>query len=303
MEKRNDVCVYLHINKRNGEIFYVGIGIKRRPWEKNGRNVYWHEYVKSNDYEVKIIHSGLNWKDAAKKEKQLIVEIGRKDKGNGTLVNLSNGGEYNNLGGIFQRDNTDEFIKFTKNYPLICNIFDMELTQEPKANFNLHNTRLNFKCKCCNHRWAQTPKTIIRRFNVVIKELSLDVIELSSCNTSQGKYKIDIDRYMCNICYPLEGFKYYYHKNNSDVLEIFNIDNDVFENKKSSILQQKVRRLMHCYTIRDFVFINDNIFSFKISKKFKTGIIFKDEKTYFGKFNYYSSDKKLCLEKLQNIDI
>ena len=83
MKEDKNICVYLHINKQTKETFYVGIGNIKRPYIKTYRNNLWNEYVQDNEYEIDIIHTGLTWGEAAKIEKRLIVEIGRKDKGLG----------------------------------------------------------------------------------------------------------------------------------------------------------------------------------------------------------------------------
>lgn len=89
------VCVYLHINPKNQEIFYVGIGKKDRPYNRTGRNDSWKEYVTSIffNYNIDIIHENLDYIKAFEIEKKLILKYGRKDKGTGTLLNQSDGGE------------------------------------------------------------------------------------------------------------------------------------------------------------------------------------------------------------------
>jgi hypothetical protein len=88
-----NICVYLHVNPIAQEIFYVGIGSIKRPLVETGRNKYWDEYVKSCEYDVVIIYTKLSWNKAALLEKQFIKQIGRKDKGLGTLLNRTDGGE------------------------------------------------------------------------------------------------------------------------------------------------------------------------------------------------------------------
>lgn len=90
----NHICVYLHINPILQEIFYVGIGNVQRPYLKTSRRKEWADYVKLNgDYNVAVIYNNLSWNEAVKIEKQLIAQIGRKDKRLGTLINGTNGGE------------------------------------------------------------------------------------------------------------------------------------------------------------------------------------------------------------------
>lgn len=99
-----DVCVYLHINPETQEIFYVGLGVKDRPYNRNqyGRSDEWFEYAKSIcfNHTVIILYKNLTYTEAGIIEKQLIKKIGRKDKGLGTLLNKSDGGEGNNTNTI-----------------------------------------------------------------------------------------------------------------------------------------------------------------------------------------------------------
>jgi hypothetical protein len=89
----NNVCVYFHINPAKQEIFYVGIGIKDRPYHNYHRNSYWKKYTQKHDYQVIVIHENLTWEEACKLEINYIAQIGREDKGLGTLVNLTDGGD------------------------------------------------------------------------------------------------------------------------------------------------------------------------------------------------------------------
>jgi hypothetical protein len=86
--------VYQHIRKDNNEIFYIGIGKnENRAKSKSRNNPYWHNIVKKYGYIIEILYYDLDWKDACIKEIELIKKYGRKDLGNGTLVNLTDGGE------------------------------------------------------------------------------------------------------------------------------------------------------------------------------------------------------------------
>lgn len=86
-------CVYLHKNPKTKEVFYVGIGRECRAYNFKFRNSYWKNYVDSNGVEVDIIYRGLSLDEARKKEVELIKKYGRKDLGEGNLMNRSNGGE------------------------------------------------------------------------------------------------------------------------------------------------------------------------------------------------------------------
>lgn len=88
-------CVYRHIRKDKNEVFYIGIGNSKRPYSKSCRNYHWRNIVKNTPYEIEILAEGLTWEQAIAKEREFISLYGREDLGNGTLVNLTDGGEGN----------------------------------------------------------------------------------------------------------------------------------------------------------------------------------------------------------------
>jgi hypothetical protein len=90
---RANVIVYQHRRISDGEIFYIGIGAKNRPYSKLGRNNHWVSYTNKYDYVVDILLKDLTWEEACTKEKSLILEYGRRDLKQGTLVNKTDGGE------------------------------------------------------------------------------------------------------------------------------------------------------------------------------------------------------------------
>lgn len=92
----NNKVVYLHRRKSDNEIFYVGIGSKRRAFTltPSARSGFWGKYTKKYGKPiVEIVASGLSFEDACKHEVALIELIGRRDLELGTLVNLTDGGE------------------------------------------------------------------------------------------------------------------------------------------------------------------------------------------------------------------
>jgi len=90
---KNNICVYRHRRLDKNEIFYIGIGAKRRSREKSGRTSFWNNIVNKTKYEIEILYEDLSWEEAYELEIFLIELYGRKDKRLGTLVNLTNGGE------------------------------------------------------------------------------------------------------------------------------------------------------------------------------------------------------------------
>ena len=110
----NMAIVYIHIRLDNNQVFYVGrgTGIKRMT-SKSNRNKYWHSIVNKYGYRTEIIWESDNsmkkdesWKEAGKKEIEFIKKYGRKDLGEGTLVNMTDGGE-----GVIGKIYTKEYRK------------------------------------------------------------------------------------------------------------------------------------------------------------------------------------------------
>lgn len=94
---RNKV-VYLHRRKSDKEVFYVGMGGEYRPYQfhKPHRNNYWCNYVKKyGEPIVEVIKRNLTKQEAFKLEKELIKKYGRKIKNKGSLVNITEGGDFN----------------------------------------------------------------------------------------------------------------------------------------------------------------------------------------------------------------
>jgi hypothetical protein len=85
--------VYLHRKLTNKTVFYVGIGSADRPYIVQGRSKLWYNTVAKHGLSVEIIETGLTANEAKDCEINLIKKYGRKDKGEGTLVNLTDGGD------------------------------------------------------------------------------------------------------------------------------------------------------------------------------------------------------------------
>lgn len=97
-------CLYFHINPLKNEIFYVGIGNKKRPYTTKGRNNHWNNIVNKYGLIVDVVSDNLSWESACKLEQFYINKLGRKDLNKGSLVNLTDGGE-----GAFGIKRSDEF--------------------------------------------------------------------------------------------------------------------------------------------------------------------------------------------------
>ncbi len=84
--------VYIHRKKSDDTIFYVGMGNPNRPKSKY-RSVVWDRTVKKHGYYIEVLFQGLSSEEAFDIEIYLISKFGRRDKGLGSLVNLTDGGE------------------------------------------------------------------------------------------------------------------------------------------------------------------------------------------------------------------
>ena len=86
--------VYKHIRLDTKEVFYIGIGTKkRRAYSQYKRSKHWHSVVKKAGHTVELLHEDIDWDIACEIEKELIKLHGRKDLGLGTLVNMTDGGD------------------------------------------------------------------------------------------------------------------------------------------------------------------------------------------------------------------
>ena len=89
----NKFYVYFHINSVKNEVFYVGKGHKDRAFSKDRRSDFWNNIVNKYGYCVDIIEEDLTEDEAFEREKYWISKIGRRSLNEGTLVNLTDGGE------------------------------------------------------------------------------------------------------------------------------------------------------------------------------------------------------------------
>jgi hypothetical protein len=85
--------IYAHYRNDTDVVFYIGKGEGNRHNSKQGRNPYWHNIVKAHGYKSEILQHFETEEEAFQAEQELIAELGRKDLGNGLLVNMSDGGE------------------------------------------------------------------------------------------------------------------------------------------------------------------------------------------------------------------
>lgn len=90
--------LYRHIRTDKNIPFYIGIGSDDkfvRAYNKHRRNQKWFNIVAKTDYKVDIVFMDISLDEAKEKEIEFIKLYGRSDKGEGTLCNLTDGGEGN----------------------------------------------------------------------------------------------------------------------------------------------------------------------------------------------------------------
>lgn len=90
--------VYKHTRLDKNEVFYIGIGSDdkgkfTRAYSKKRRSKFWKDLIKNIEYEVEILYNNVTWEEACQREKELILQYGRKDLNTGTLCNLTDGGD------------------------------------------------------------------------------------------------------------------------------------------------------------------------------------------------------------------
>ena len=97
MDLINNWYVYRHIRLDKNEPFYIGIGCRKnytRAYDKGKRrSIFWNNIVKKTEYEIEILFDNVSMDFACKKEKEFIFMYGRIDLDNGTLCNLTIGGD------------------------------------------------------------------------------------------------------------------------------------------------------------------------------------------------------------------
>lgn len=97
--------LYRHIRLDKNEVFYIGIGSKyvsennlyinySRAYNKSSRNRFWKNIINITNYEVEILLESDDLSFIKQKEKEFIKLYGRKDLKEGSLSNLTDGGEY-----------------------------------------------------------------------------------------------------------------------------------------------------------------------------------------------------------------
>jgi len=74
--------LYRHRRNDTNEVFYIGIGKKNRPNQKQNRNEFWKNIANKHGYTVDILMENLPWKIACELEidlSKIMFKIPSKD--------------------------------------------------------------------------------------------------------------------------------------------------------------------------------------------------------------------------------
>lgn len=125
--------VYRHIRLDKNEPFYIGIGSDinyKRSKQKTRRNNIWKKIASKCEYRIEILLDELTWNEACEKEIEFIKMYGRIDLKNGTLSNLTNGGD----GSLGHLTSTETRLKISKSK------IGTKLTNETKLKISISCT-------------------------------------------------------------------------------------------------------------------------------------------------------------------
>lgn len=159
--------LYRHIRLDKNEPFYIGIGTKlnfQRAYTKANRNKHWLNIVNNNQYEVEILFDNLTEQEARSKEIEFIKLYGRKDLNNGTLVNLTDGGD-GCLNRILSNEvklkigNSNKGKKHNTDFKERCSILQKSRMNNPELYKKLCNATKNNKIKI---RHIQEKKAVLQ---------------------------------------------------------------------------------------------------------------------------------------------
>jgi hypothetical protein len=177
----NKYYIYFHINPLNNEIFYVGKGHGKRAFDKKNRNRFWKFYTKKYNYIIDIIEDNLSEEQAFEREIFYINKIGRRDLGDGPLVNLTNGGEgpsgtTHNLGKV---RTPEQRLKYSQ-----CNIGKRKGSENHSSIYVKYN---DIEYECLKDLWFDKfNKYSYSYFTMMIKK---DKIENLTIISDVRKYK------------------------------------------------------------------------------------------------------------------
>lgn len=194
----NKYFLYRHIRNDKNEVFYVGVGTKRkksqyeRAFSKRNRNKYWNNIINITNYSIDIIFECDSEYEIYEKEKEFILLYGRKDLKTGTLVNLTNGGEglkgYDNSEKhkkVYQYSHKGELMNIFKsitNCSEILNISTSEIVRACKKKGTINNFHFRYE-------EIDSKEILLSRYESTSLKLSKPVYEINSLNEIINVFK------------------------------------------------------------------------------------------------------------------
>lgn len=272
--------LYTHTRLDTNTIFYIGIGTIRkrikytkelshkykyeRAYSKSGRNKIWKNIINKGEYSVNIILESDNLEFIKNKEIEFIKLYGRKNLNEGSLCNLTDGGE-GAFNVIISEDRKKELISFLRNYnnaldkPIHKYSLWGELIKCYKNSFELEEeTAKDYRKKVVN---------ACNLFNkkIIVSDESFWSYTQISYNCSLFREKLKNNEYFENIyVYSLDGI--YINKYN-------NIYELCFKNSINRIHRKKIRDVLKSsnyafgYIFSNSALSNEELYKIMMVKK------------------------------------
>lgn len=208
--------LYRHIRLDTNEVFYIGISMANhginiengyspvRAKNYSKRSIFWKNITNRTEYKIEILFKDKPKKFLLEKEKELIKLYGRRDLQEGTLVNLTDGGE-----GCC-RSLANKGITRTPEHKLKISIANTGKRRTPEEKLKISKMRLGKK-----HNRPHSS----RRKKIIQKTLSGEIIKIWNCATdcmSEGHNRSTINE-CCNLKHKSHhGFIWEFYTDNTN---------------------------------------------------------------------------------------
>ncbi len=242
--------VYRHIRLDKNEPFYIGIGTIRkrvknkstcthnyvyeRAYTKYGRSSLWKNIANKTKYKVEIIYESDNLYIIKEKEAEFIKLYGRRNLNEGTLTNLTDGGD-GTFNVVITEDRKSQLrsylINYNKNIHKLIYQYNLwgELEKVYKNSYELENIL-----------GVSTRKKVVNCCNEFNKRLVISDNHIWSYN----KIDFDIIKNKLNI-EDISKTIYVYYKDGTFIGKYTNIFELCLKNNIDRIYRKKIRDALH----------------------------------------------------------